>query len=78
MSKGGIKLKVDLMSQSLNHKGTEVFKKAMTVHLYVVDTPDVHMPPVITKFFIYLIYNHGDRSSVSFQMAAWLKLKDGR
>ena len=78
MSQGGIKLKVDLMSPSLNHKGTEVFKKAMTVHLSVVDTPDVHMPPVITKFFIYLIYNRGDRFSVSFQMAAWLKLKGGR
>lgn len=44
------------MSPSLNHKGTEVFKKTMTVHLYGADTPDVHMPSVITKFFIYL--NH--------------------
>ena len=49
-------MKVDLMSPSLNHKGTEVFKKTMTVHLYGADTPDVHMPSVITKFFIYL--NH--------------------
>lgn len=78
MSQGGIKLKVDLLSPSLNHKGTEVFKKAMTVHLYGADTPDVHLPPVIKKFFIYLIYNRGDRFSLSFQMAAWLKLKGGR
>ena len=48
-------MKFDLMSPSLNHKGTEVFKRAMTVHLSVADTPDVHMPPVITKLFIYLI-----------------------